>query len=259
MKTCMTRGRVATRGFTLIELLVVISIISLLVSILLPALSSARTAARTTACLSNLRQNGIAEATYAAEYDGWFVPNVFDNDGSLDGTKVLWPDNVDYRSFMAMPPGQTRVDVGSTCPESSRSRNTANASGYVLQHSYGLNSYNLNVLRKAFNGGVTNPSYANTAYLGARETDLSTPADTFMMFDALGRNIAMIQYGAPVYTPSWEASITGGADWNIAAFRHPSLTANTIFFDMHAVPMPQQVMDHAVSPSTQLREDWLID
>lgn len=56
------------RGFTLIELLVVISIIALLIAILLPALGAARNAARTTACLSNLRQHGIAIATYNADY-----------------------------------------------------------------------------------------------------------------------------------------------------------------------------------------------
>lgn len=56
----------SSSAFTLIELLVVISIISLLISILLPALAKARTAARLMACTSNLRQQSIAFATYAA-------------------------------------------------------------------------------------------------------------------------------------------------------------------------------------------------
>ncbi|BAM03100.1 type II secretion system protein [Phycisphaera mikurensis] len=58
------------RGFTLIELLVVISIVALLVGILLPALQAARSAARNSACLSNLRQVGIAANAYAADSDG---------------------------------------------------------------------------------------------------------------------------------------------------------------------------------------------
>jgi prepilin-type N-terminal cleavage/methylation domain-containing protein len=61
----MKRARL---GFTLIELLVVIAIIALLISILLPALGEARRTARLVRCFSNLKQQGVASHTYAAEF-----------------------------------------------------------------------------------------------------------------------------------------------------------------------------------------------
>lgn len=62
-------------GFTLIELLVVIAIIALLLGILLPSLNRARRQAKKIACISNMRQMGVALQAYMIDSENHLPPS----------------------------------------------------------------------------------------------------------------------------------------------------------------------------------------
>src|SRR5215813_7417400 len=70
-------------GFTLTELLVVIAIIGLLAALLLPALVRAKAQAHNSACISNLRQLGIATRVYS-----------MDNGSRLPSAEILPTDPI---------------------------------------------------------------------------------------------------------------------------------------------------------------------
>ena len=85
-------------GFTLIELLVVIAIVAILASLLLPALARAKERAHRAACLSNLRQIGVAFVLHNDDHESRF-PDRRDLKSSLPGG---------YRPWTTWPPSDPR-------------------------------------------------------------------------------------------------------------------------------------------------------
>ena len=77
------------RGFTLVELLTVVAVILVLASLLAPALGALRNRGRAIACLSNLRQVGIASTLYLSDHEGAF-PVGIDVTTENDGNPRAW-------------------------------------------------------------------------------------------------------------------------------------------------------------------------
>lgn len=77
------------RGFTLVELLVVIAVVAILAALLFPAFARAREKARQAACVSNVRQLGLAFQQYAQDNDEQ-LPAATDGGNGDGGVRGGW-------------------------------------------------------------------------------------------------------------------------------------------------------------------------
>jgi prepilin-type processing-associated H-X9-DG protein len=158
----------------LIELLVVIAIIGILAAMLLPALNSARERGKCIACVSNLKQLGLAVTLYADDY-GDYLPQAATQDG------LGWQDRlVPYLKNMGViaasnPTGYEyrRDEKVFSCPTSKL--NYIRIGGDPNGATYGYRSY------------AVSYEFMPSAQAGDvqvfRRTDVDQPTDKALLFD----------------------------------------------------------------------------
>lgn len=131
MKTARKKG-----AFSLVELLVVLAVVMLLAALAVPSLLNMQDKAKQAACLSNLRQIGVAVSLYAADNNADLPPNRHNQTDAVPSgfywQDMLKPYLVDYGSIA----DSTSTNSGVFwCPA-----DKPRANKYATQ-SYGYNVY----------------------------------------------------------------------------------------------------------------------
>jgi prepilin-type N-terminal cleavage/methylation domain-containing protein/prepilin-type processing-associated H-X9-DG protein len=253
------------KAFTLIELLVVISIIALLIAILLPALGAARASARASACLSTTRQQSIAHAARAADFNERLM--VWSTD-----KYSLWIDQINEYSDgggIYLCPDADQLIPGGASPGPSNRGDANHAwtfSGVVS--SYGLNGFMYDIndgTNNASNWTRPNTPNKKDFWWGSYVSQIKSPSDVPFTADSNWPD------GWPQHThnppPDGSGSLLvlpgTGNTTTFARFlfdRHPGTTINTSFADGHSEPVHvPDLWQKKWGPKFEPRDDITID
>ena len=226
-------------GFSLVELLVVIAIIATLLAILLPSVKQARRAALRVRCQGIEHMFAMANAIYANEFDGSYVPLTMpERVDQHRGWGRRWMQNDFFANTMAarFDPDEKVVRVnrwgywpdGLLCPDSPRDRFN-NPEGMWRVY--------------AFNHSTISTTWINRIPLIEIDRDIvKRPSSSIQLVDSTDWHTVSSRAN---HVPWWDVYRDRhggqGGQWATVAYRHQE-GANAQYFDGHVEYHPKEVI-----------------
>lgn len=213
------------RGFTLVELLVVIAILGFLAGLGIPAINSGLRKARDGACLSNMRQIGLAFLSYASDNNGYLPRGNNNADDSGTSGREFYKAVYNYIPTLNNKISGKQVNKVFLCPSE---KQPPDQSTTCCQYTASF----------AVEAGNSSTADAGTDGNGPRTiASVENPSKTILLVDGKVGNSStpyMTESASTWNSVREDIQKTDSTKTSKISFRHSNKTAiNTVYADGH--------------------------